>query len=122
MLTFDEVGAILDEIADSLPFELYRELNGGITLQPQIKIHPLAKNNDLFILGEYRRDNLGRYVVIFYGSIMRVYGKQSKEKICEKLREVLVHEVRHHNEFLAGDNDLVIYDKIQLANYLNRQN
>ena len=27
MITFDECGAMLDEIADSMPYELYRDLN-----------------------------------------------------------------------------------------------
>ena len=55
MITFDECGAMLDEIADSMPYELYRDLNGGISLLPQLKVHPKALNNDLFILGEYIR-------------------------------------------------------------------
>lgn len=49
MITFDECGAMLDEIADSMPYELYRDLNGGISLLPQLKVHPKALNNDLFI-------------------------------------------------------------------------
>ena len=52
MITFDECGAMLDEIADSMPYELYRDLNGGISLLPQLKVHPKALNNDLYILGE----------------------------------------------------------------------
>ena len=43
MITFDECGAMLDEIADSMPYELYRDLNGGISLLPQLKVHPKAK-------------------------------------------------------------------------------
>lgn len=42
MITFDECGAMLDEIADSMPYELYRDLNGGISLLPQLKVHPKA--------------------------------------------------------------------------------
>ncbi len=36
MITFDECGAMLDEIADSMPYELYRDLNGGISLKREI--------------------------------------------------------------------------------------
>ena len=74
MITFDECGAMLDEIADSMPYELYRDLNGGISLLPQLKVHPKALNNDLFILGEYIRNSLGNAIVFYYGSINRVYG------------------------------------------------
>lgn len=80
MITFDECGAMLDEIADSMPYELYRDLNGGISLLPQLKVHPKALNNDLFILGEYIRNSLGNAIVFYYGSINRVYGSLDNEK------------------------------------------
>ena len=73
MITFDECGAMLDEIADSMPYELYRDLNGGISLLPQLKVHPKALNNDLFILGEYIRNSLGNAIVFYYGSINRAH-------------------------------------------------
>lgn len=80
MITFDECGAMLDEIADSMPYELYRDLNGGISLLPQLKVHPKALNNDLFILGEYIRNSLGNAIVFYYGSINRVYGSLDNEE------------------------------------------
>ncbi len=117
-MTYEECGAILDEIADSLPFELYRELNGGIVLRPEQRLHPYAVNNDLFILGVYVRDNLGRSIKIYYGSIVRVFPNKTLDEYREILRKTLVHEVRHHNEFLAGADDLVYYDDEQISNYL----
>lgn len=80
MITFDECGVMLDEIADSMPYELYRDLNGGISLLPQLKVHPKALNNDLFILGEYIRNSLGNAIVFYYGSINRVYGSLDNEE------------------------------------------
>lgn len=80
MITFEECGAMLDEIADSMPYELYRDLNGGISLLPQLKVHPKALNNDLFILGEYIRNSLGNAIVFYYGSINRVYGSLDNEE------------------------------------------
>lgn len=121
MITFDECAEMLDEIADSMPFELYRELNGGMSLLPQIKVHPKALNNDLFILGEYKRNSLGRYIVFYYGSLNRVYGHLPKEEYYKRLKKVLSHEVRHHNEYLAGVDDLVLYDKDQINSYLKRK-
>ena len=84
MITFDECGVMLDEIADSMPYELYRDLNGGISLLPQLKVHPKALNNDLFILGEYIRNSLGNAIVFYYGSINRVYGSLDNEVIPKK--------------------------------------
>ena len=102
MITFDECGAMLDEIADSMPYELYRDLNGGISLLPQLKVHPKALNNDLFILGEYIRNSL------------------DNEAYRKKLVEILHHEVRHHNEYLAGCDDLGIFDRNQIDDYLRK--
>lgn len=40
MVTFEECAQMLDEIADSMPQELFRDLNGGMSLEPQAKLHP----------------------------------------------------------------------------------
>lgn len=120
MITFDECGAMLDEIADSMPYELYRDLNGGISLLPQLKVHSKALNNDLFILGEYIRNSLGNAIVFYYGSINRVYGSLDNEEYRKKLVEILHHEVRHHNEYLAGCDDLGIFDRNQIDDYLKK--
>lgn len=120
-MTYEECGAILDEIADSLPTELYRELNGGIVLDPELRLHKYAVDNDLYILGVYIRDNLGRRIRIYYGSIVRVFPNKTLEEYRRILRNTLVHEVRHHNEFLAGADDLVYYDDEQISAYLKKK-
>lgn len=119
MITFEECAQMLDEIADAMPFELYRELNGGISIVPQLKIHPVAKHNDLFILGEYKRDLIGNSIVFYFGSIQRVYGNLPREEFYRKMEHILHHEVRHHNEYLAGTDDLELWDDLQIINYLN---
>lgn len=121
MYTIDETNDILDEIADSMPFELYRELSGGIILLPQTKIHPKAIDNDLFILGEYCRSSIGQCIKIYYGSFNRIYSHLPYDQYREKLRQVLAHELRHHNETLAGCSDLVVYDHNEIAKYLERK-
>lgn len=121
MLSFDECATMLDEIADSLPKELYRELNGGVVLQPHSRLHPCAVDNDLYILGVYKRDNLGKYIVLYYGSFVKVFKNKTKEEYYEILKKTLCHEVLHHNEYLAGCNDLVLYDDERIAQYLNKK-
>lgn len=120
MIEFEEMGEMLDEIADSMPYELYRDLNGGLSLLPQSKIHPAAKNNDLYILGEYIRNSLGNAIVFYYGSIMRVYGGMPKDRLYKQLEKILHHEVRHHNEYLAGVDDLGDWDREQIREYLDK--
>lgn len=121
MLSFEEVGEILDDIADSLPLELYRELNGGIQLKEEISIHPKAVDNDLYILGVYRRDSLGKSIKIYYGSFVRVFPHISKERAKIELEKILVHELRHHNEYLSGIDDLIYYDHDRINEYLERK-
>ncbi len=118
MISYEECGLMLDEIADKLPVELYRELNGGIVLDRGFRIHPCAVNNDLYILGVYIRDNLGKRIVLYYGSFVKVFKNKSKEEYYKRLEETLKHEVLHHNEFLAGCNDLVFYDDKRIEEYL----
>lgn len=118
MLTFEDCGQMLDEIADSMPFELYRELNAGISLVHRSKIHPAAVNNELYILGEYVRSSIGNSIVFYYGSINRVYGHLEHEEIYKHLVRIFHHEVRHHNEYLAGCDDLGDWDRKQIEEYL----
>ncbi len=120
MYEFEEIAQMLDEIADSMPYELYRELNGGISLLPQAKIHPQALRNDLYILGEYIRNSLGNAIVFYYGSINHIYGHLGRDGMYRQLTRILHHEVRHHNEYLAGTDDLGIWDDEQILDYLKR--
>ena len=101
MVTFEECAQMLDEIADGIPYELYRELNGGISIVPQVKYHPVARRNDLYILGEYRRDLIGNSIVFYYGSIARVYGSLPRAEFYQKMVHILHHEVRRHRRSWA---------------------
>lgn len=121
MYSFEECGQMLDEIADSIPFELYRELSGGLRIVEQSKIHPKAVSDDLYILGEYHRSSIGKYIVFYYGSIIKVYGRLGRSEFYEKLRQILAHELRHHNEYLAGSDDLILYDECCINDYLKKK-
>lgn len=122
MVTVEKMKELLDEIAAELPEEFFAQLNGGIILLPEIKKHPESVKNDLYIMGEYHHEAaLGRFIVIYYGSFMRIYGNLSPEEIKEKLRETVKHEFRHHLENLAGEYDLEIEDAHYLAEYNNRR-
>ena len=125
MISFEEVGFMLDHIADALPEGFYRELNGGIVLLPEEKLHPAsAGRTDLYILGEYHHEpgGLGRYIAIYYGSFIRAHGYLSTEQQQETLRHILVHEFTHHLESLAGERGLEIQDAKDLAKYKEGQN
>ncbi len=121
MYSYEECGRIFDEIADSYPYELYRELSGGLRLDIGTKIHPKAVANDLYILGEYHRSSIGKYIVFYYGSISKIYGSLPYDEFRDRLRKLLAHELRHHNEYLAGSDDLILYDNNCINDYLSKK-
>ena len=118
MFSIDEINEMLDDIASELPVEIFRELNGGVSLLHETKRSSADPSGGLFTLGEYRRDQMGRYIVIYYGSICAVHGGCSPAKMREHLKRVLTHELTHHMESLAGERDLEIKDEIELDEYL----
>ncbi len=116
--TIEEVHDILDSIAEELPKEIFKELNEGIILLPEYKIHPESRGgNILYIMGEYSVSFTGRNIRIYYGSFKRAYGDISRDRLYEKLRETLLHEFTHHLESLAGERDLEIEDAERLDEY-----
>lgn len=116
-ISIDECEDLLDQIACKLPKEFYFGLDGGILLLSEEHLHSEAKEEDLYILGEYTR-NLGiGQIRIYYGSIKKVYANSSKDFIKEKLEEILLHEFSHHLEHKAGLRDLEIYDEKDLDRY-----
>jgi len=119
MYTIDETEVMLNEIAEEMPQEFYKELSGGIVLREETKLHPINKANDLYILGEYHSDSrLGNFIAIYYGSMIRSFGNYSAENYKGELRKVLKHEFRHHLETMAGERDLEVEDAIELEKYL----
>jgi predicted Zn-dependent protease with MMP-like domain len=105
MISITRMQQMLDDIVDELPEELFEELNGGIVLLPEAKTN--EDDRDIYILGEYHAGGLmGRYISIYYRSIMRIYGHLGEDALKEKLRGTVRHELRHHIESLAGANDL----------------
>lgn len=120
MISIEEMEAMLDEIALELPNEFYKELNGGIILLPEQKLHTKSRKNDLYILGEYNRGGiLGRYIAIYYGSFSQVYGYLPKAQLKERLKSTIKHEFRHHLESMAGEKGLEVKDAQDIAKYLN---
>ena len=116
MLTFEEAQEAITQIADNIPPEILKGLNCGIVLLPEI----ITDNDGLLVLGMYHIEplGLGRYVTIYYGSIMEAYGYLPSPAFKEKLKDVLYHELVHHLESLAGDRSLEIQDAIDREKYL----
>jgi hypothetical protein len=115
-MTIEEAGVLLDELAEELPGEFYRELNGGVLLDPAEKRHPDAPG--LYIMGEYHHHYVfGRYIVIYYGSFAQMYGNLPAGYWKSQLRKTLRHEFTHHVESLAGERGLERRDEEDLDRY-----
>lgn len=121
MVDFEQFCEMAEEINAGLPERFFRELNGGVQADPKRKIHPKSVGESLVILGEYHRDYyFGRYIVLYYGSFLQIYGNADKEVWRRQLDHTIRHEFRHHLESLAGERDLEMEDEIRLAQYQNR--
>ncbi len=113
LMSYDEAGEWLDEVAEGLPEELFHELNGGIVLLKEVRLSPEATGHDLYTLGLYHNEpfGMGRYISIFYGSFVQAYAGRSREEQKQGLAELLRHELTHHIESLAGVRDLEVKDE-----------
>ena len=117
MMTRERFGEILDELACELPAAFYEKLERGICVLSRVKFHTAAPG--LCVMGEYERDPvMGRQIVIYYGSFLRVLGNAPEDEWRTEMRRVLRHEFRHHMEGLAGQRDLEIEDERQISEYV----
>ena len=121
MISIDEFQTICDEIAEGLPEAFFDELNGGILLLPEARKHPKSIPGDpLYVLGEYHNEwEMGRYIVLYYGSFRKVFYDASYDELREEIRKTIAHEFRHHWESLSGTRDLEVEDEIELSQYLS---
>ena len=109
MVSFEKAGVMLDEAVEALPQEIFKELNGGVNLIPEAK----RSEDGGYIMGLYHHDAMGRWVEIFYGSFLALYGDIPPETFHEHLDATLRHELTHHIEGLAGDRTLEHWDEEQ---------
>lgn len=121
MMTIEETEAALHSIVNALPPEVFVDLNGGVLLREEVKLSPNRLADDLYILGEYRYEHIfGRYINIYYGSMLRVYPQLSDERFIEELERVIKHELTHHLENRARERDLEVEDERSLLHYYAR--
>lgn len=119
MTDIDRFGELLGELVDELPEEFFDELNLGVRVDPGTKLHPEARDDDLYILGEYETSSMGCGIVIYYGSFEQLYGCLDENALKDELRKTLRHEFRHHMEGRAGERGLEIQDERDLQEYLD---
>ena len=117
ILSIDEVNDILDEQAERFPEVLFDELNGGINLLEDTVPDPEFPEGEMYILGEYCDDMLGKYINLYYGSFAALAEREEWDRgIWEsELRITLSHELTHHMENRGGLHALDDRDAEELA-------
>ena len=124
VLTIDEVNDILDEMAEGFPEALFRELNGGVCLLEEAVPDPEFPPGEMYILGEYCDDCLGRYINLYYGSFAALAQQEDWDRATweAELRTTLSHELTHHMEGLSGLHALDDLDAAELAQWRQELN
>ena len=119
MLTFDETGDALDEIAEQFPQALFRGLNGGVNLLEDAVEDPEFPSGELYIMGEFCDDCLGKYINLYYGSFAALAQKEewTEEDWSDELWTTLSHELTHHMEGLGGLHGLDDRDEEEMAEF-----
>lgn len=116
-LTFDQAGELLDQLAEPFPEALFEGLNGGVNLLEDTVPDPEFPEGEMYVLGEYCDDLLGRYINLYYGSFAALAEKEdwTLEDWTEELRQTLSHELTHHMEARGGLHALDDKDEAELA-------
>ena len=119
MLTIDEVNDLLDAMAETFPQALFDELNGGVNLLEEAVPDPEFPPGEMYILGEYCEDLLGRYINLYYGSFAALAKQEDWDQATweEELRITLSHELTHHMESRGGLHALDDLDAAELAQW-----
>ncbi len=113
ILSIDQCYDILDRMVEEYPEELLDSLNGGILLLEEALPDPEA-GEDVYIMGEYCWDEMGRYINLYYGSFVALLSEEDESVWEDELRITLRHELTHHVEGLAGERSLEYKDSAQL--------
>ena len=119
ILTIDQVNDALDEMAEGFPQVLFEELNGGVNLLEEALPDPQFPEGEMYILGEYCNDMMGRHINLYYGSFAALAQQENwtEEDWEDELWETFSHEFTHHIEGLAGERGLEIKDEAFLEEY-----
>ena len=109
MLSYEQAGLVLDELADELPEGIFENLNGGVNFVEEA----VVAEDGRYTLGTYFRNGMGRYIELYYGSFVELYGEMDDELFKRRLKNTLHHELTHHIENMAGDRSLERWDERQ---------
>ena len=100
--TYEQMGDWLEEIAAQFPEAFFEDLDGGIQLEVGGLPAPEFPPGEMYIMGEYVHDFLGRYILLYYGSFSALLDEEGEEAWREEIFATVAHEFTHHLEETAG--------------------
>ena len=101
ILTYEQMGDLLEEVAAQFPDIFFQDLNGGIQLEEDALPDPDFPEGEMYIMGEYCHDLLGRYILLYYGSFAALFAEENEDVWREELLATIAHEFTHHMEDTA---------------------
>lgn len=105
IMELEEFSQYVTEILDQeIPPILLEGLNLGVIVSPKIEY---SKEGPQFIvMGHYVQNRLGKQIILYYGSFLHFYEGKSTPAWKRKILATIKHELTHHIEALAGQEDL----------------
>ena len=100
--TYELMGDWTEEIVQEFPEVFFRDLNGGIQLEEEALPDPDFPPGEMYIMGEYVHDFVGRYILLYYGSFAAVLAEEDEEVWKDEIFATIAHEFTHHLEETAG--------------------
>ena len=100
--SYETMGDWLEEISQKFPDAFFEELDGGIQLEEQALPDPEFPPEEMYIMGEYCHDMLGRYIVLYYGSFAALLADEDEDTWLDEVFATIDHEFTHHMEDTAG--------------------
>ena len=104
--SYEQVGDWLEEISAGFPDAFFDQLDGGIQLEEEALPDPDFPPGEMYIMGEYVHDMLGRYIVLYYGSFAALLPEEDEEGWKDEIFATVAHEFTHHIEGRAGERGL----------------
>jgi len=95
---------VVEIIEDEIPPKLLEGLNLGVIARPELR--KANEDTGRIIMGVYVRNVMGKQVVLYYGSFRKLYQNRPDEFWRGRILSTIKHELTHHVEALAGQEDL----------------
>ena len=102
VLSYEQMGDLLETEAARFPDAFFRDLDGGIQLEEKANPDPDFPPGEMYIMGEYVHNNLGRYILLYYGSFAALLSEEDEETWKDEIFATVAHEFTHHLEETAG--------------------